>query len=98
MNKAELIARVAESTGTSKTTATQSVYAVIAAITEQLIASGEVRLPNFGTFKVEKREAKIGRNPRTGESLTIPAKQVPKFVAGTALKNAVNQPIQIVNN
>lgn len=90
MNKNDLIAAVANSTGLSKTDATKAVDGVIEAITKSLKKGGEVRLVGFGTFSVAKRAASTGRNPRTGESIKIPASKQPKFKAGKALKDAVN--------
>ena len=90
MNKDELIAKVANSVGVSKTDAAKSVDAVFSNITSSLKGGNEVRLVGFGTFIVSNRAATTGRNPRTGESIQIPAKKVPKFRAGKALKDTVN--------
>ena len=90
MNKDELIAKVANSVGVSKTDAAKSVDAVFSNITSSLKGGNEVRLVGFGTFVVANRAATTGRNPRTGESIQIPAKKVPKFKAGKALKDTVN--------
>ncbi len=90
MNKDDLIAKVANSVGVSKTDAAKSVDAVFSNITSSLKGGNEVRLVGFGTFIVSNRAATTGRNPRTGESIQIPAKKVPKFRAGKALKDTVN--------
>ena len=90
MNKDDLIAKVANSVGVSKTDAAKSVDAVFSNITSSLKGGNEVRLVGFGTFVVANRAATTGRNPRTGESIQIPAKKVPKFRAGKVLKNTVN--------
>ena len=90
MNKDDLIAKVANSVGVSKTDAAKSVDAVFSNITSSLKGGNEVRSVGFGTFIVSNRAATTGRNPRTGESIQIPAKKVPKFRAGKALKDTVN--------
>ena len=90
MNKQDLIAAVADSSGLTKGDASKAVEAVFEAITGSLKKGGEVRLVGFGTFAVSKRKASTGRNPRTGETMTIAASNQPKFKAGKALKDAVN--------
>lgn len=90
MNKNDLIAAVAGSTGLSKADATKAVDGVLDSVTGALKDGGEVRLVGFGTFSVANRAASTGRNPRTGESIKIPASKQPKFKAGKALKDAVN--------
>ncbi len=90
MNKNDLIAAVATSTELSKADATKAVDGVLEAITGSLQSGNEVRLVGFGTFSVAQRAASTGRNPRTGESIQIPASNQPKFKAGKALKDAVN--------
>ena len=90
MNKNDLIAAVADSTGLSKADATNAVDGVFDCITDSLKKGEEVRLVNFGTFVVTKRAASEGRNPRTGEKIQIPASNQPKFKAGKGLKDAVN--------
>lgn len=89
MNKTELIAAVAEKAGLSKKDADAAVSAVFDAVTAELAKGEKVQLIGFGTFEVRERAAKTGRNPRTGEKMTIPASKVPAFKAGAALKNAV---------
>ncbi len=90
MNKQDLISAVADSSGLSKADATKAVEGVFDAITGALKKGDEVRLVGFGTFSVSKRKASTGRNPRTGETMTIAASTQPKFKAGKGLKDAVN--------
>ena len=91
MNKTELIAAVAEKTDLSKKDADAAVSAVLGAITDALKAGDKIQLVGFGTFEVRNRAAKQGRNPRTGETMTVPASKVPAFKAGKALKDAVDE-------
>lgn len=79
MNKTELIAAVAEKTDLSKKDADAAVSAVLGAITDALKAGDKIQLVGFGTFEVRNRAAKQGRNPRTGETMTVPASKVPAF-------------------
>jgi DNA-binding protein HU-beta len=90
VNKVDLIAKVAEETGLSKNDATRAVDSVFDIITKALKKGDEVRLVGFGTFSVSKRAASVGRNPRTGEQIEIPASKQPKFRAGKGLKDSVN--------
>lgn len=90
MNKNDLISKVAEDAGLSKADASKAVDSVFDSITDSLKAGTEVRLVGFGTFAVAERAASEGRNPRTGEPITIAASKQPKFKAGKALKDAVN--------
>ena len=90
MNKNDLVAAVADSSDLSKADAAKAVDAVLDSITGSLKGGGEVRLVGFGTFSVANRKASTGRNPRTGESIQIPASKQPKFKAGKGLKDAVN--------
>ncbi len=90
MNKNDLLAAVAASTGLSKADAGKAVDAVFDSITSSLQSGTEVRLVGFGTFSVSRRQASTGRNPRTGETIQIPASNQPKFKAGKGLKDAVN--------
>lgn len=85
MTKEELIAKMAASAGITKVAAGTALQAV----TTSLKKGQRVSLVNFGTFTVAKRKARLGRNPRTGEALRIPAAKVPKFSAGKILKSAV---------
>ncbi len=88
MNKAELIEAVAKVVG-SKKAAAAAVDTVISSIKASLKKGKPVTLVGFGTFKVVKRKARTGRNPRTGETLKIPAKNIPVFKPGADLKAAV---------
>jgi len=90
MNKAEFIDAVASKADMSKTEATTAVDAVLDSVTAALKDGEQITLVGFGTFLVRKREARTGRNPRTGEPLQIKASNVPSFKAGKALKDAVN--------
>jgi nucleoid DNA-binding protein len=89
MNKGDLVNEVAKITGTKKE-AQAAVECVFDSITKALKKKGEVTLVGFGTFKVAKRKARTGRNPKTGEAIKIKAKSVPKFAAGKGLKDAVS--------
>ena len=90
MNKQDLVNQVADTSGLSKSDASKAVESVFDTITSALKDGGDVRLVGFGTFSVSQRTASTGRNPRTGEPMTIPASTQPKFKAGKALKDAVN--------
>ena len=89
MNKAELINSVAASADVSKKDTEAAVNAMLLTITETLKAEEKVQLVGFGSFEVKKRAARVGRNPKTKESIEIPASVVPVFKAGKALKDAV---------
>jgi len=90
MNKQELIATVADTSGLTRGDAVKAVEAVFDTIQGALKKGDEVRLVGFGTFTVSKRKASSGRNPRTGEPMTIKASSQPKFKAGKGLKDACN--------
>ena len=90
MNKQDLIGAVADSSGLSKADASKAVEGVFDAISGALKKGDEVRLVGFGTFSVSKRKASTGRNPRTGEAMTIKASSQPKFKAGKGLKDSCN--------
>ena len=90
MNKNDLINSVASAADLSKIDAGRAVDAFTGAISSALAAGNEVRLVGFGTFSVVHRKATMGRNPRTGERIQIPAARRPKFKTGKALKEAVN--------
>ena len=90
MNKTELIEHIAKSADISKATATRSLDAVIDAVKTTLKKNETVTLVGFGTFSVGTRAARTGRNPRTGNAITIKAAKVPKFKPGKGLKDAVN--------
>lgn len=90
MNKSEFVDSVAEKGNMSKTEAADAVEAVLDSIGAALKSGEQVTLVGFGTFLVRKREARQGRNPRTGETMQIAASNVPAFKAGKALKESVN--------
>ena len=89
MNKGDLVNEIAKVVGT-KREARVAVDCVFSSISKTLRKKGTVTLVGFGTFKVNERKARKGRNPQTGEEINIKAKKVPKFVPGKALKDAVN--------
>lgn len=89
MNKVELINAVANKTGLKKKEAEAAVSAVFEAITEALTSEDKVQVVGFGTFKVKAKEAREGRNPKTGEKITIAASKTPVFTAGKALKDQI---------
>ena len=89
MNKAELIAAVAEKTARSKKDSEAAVNAALDAITASLESGEKVQLVGFGSFEVKSRAARVGRNPSTNAVIEIPASKVPVFKAGKALKDAV---------
>jgi len=89
MTKGELIEKVASGARLSKADAARAIDATIGSITSTLKKGQSVTLVGFGTFKVSKRKARKGRNPRTGEVITIKAAKVPRFSAGKSLKDAV---------
>ena len=90
MNKQELIAQVSDTAGLTRSDAVKAVEAVFDSISAALKKGDEVRLVGFGTFSVSKRKASTGRNPRTGEPMSIAASSQPKFKAGKVLKDSVN--------
>jgi DNA-binding protein HU-beta len=90
MNKTELIDAIADGAQLSKTDAGRALEATIAAITQALKQGDTVSVIGFGSFTVRARAARTGRNPKTGEELSIAASKMPVFKAGKALKDAVN--------
>jgi DNA-binding protein HU-beta len=90
MNKTELIDIVATKTNSTKAAAGDIIGAAIAAITEAVAKGDNVQFIGFGTFSVQKREARTGRNPQTGKEMKIEAKNVVRFKAGAALTAAAN--------
>ena len=90
MNKTELVAAMAEKTELSKKDAEKALKAFTDVVAEELKKGEKVQLVGFGTFEVAEREAREGRNPRTGETMTIAASKSPKFKAGQALKDSLN--------
>lgn len=91
MNKTELINAVAERTDLSKKDADAAITAVFDAITDSLSRAEKVQLVGFGSFEVKTRAARTGRNPRTKETIEIPASKAPVFKAGRILKDAVDR-------
>ncbi len=89
MNKTELIAAVAEKSGMSKKDAEKALAAVVDTLTDAMVKGDKVQLVGFGSFESKCREARMGRNPKTKETIEIPATRVPVFKAGKALKDAV---------
>lgn len=91
VTKAELVKAVADRSGLSQKQAGQVLDAVLETVTEALAKGEEVRIVGFGAFAPVKRAARAGRNPRTGEEISIPARVVPAFRAGRELKAAVGR-------
>jgi DNA-binding protein HU-beta len=91
MNKSELIDSVAKASGLSKADSDRALDAIVDTITKSLKKGNSVALVGFGTFKVSKRNARMGRNPQTGASIKIAARTVPRFTAGKGLKDAVGK-------
>ena len=91
MNKAELVKALSAKAGVSQKDAEKVVAAFVETVTDTLVAGDKVQLIGFGTFETTVREAREGRNPQTGATMQFPAKTVPTFKAGAALKNAVNK-------
>ncbi len=91
MNKAELIAAAAEKAELSKKDTEAAVNAIIDVITDALKKDEKVQLVGFGSFETRKRAARVGRNPKTSQSIKIPASKVPAFKAGKALKDSVSK-------
>ena len=90
MNKTELIAAVAERAELSKKDAEKAVKAFTDVAAEELVKGEKIQLVGFGTFEVSERKEREGRNPKSGEKMTISASRTPKFKAGKALKDQVN--------
>ncbi len=90
MNQSELIAKVASISGESKKAVESVLKTAADVIASELVEGGEVTLPGLGKLTVKARAARTGHNPKTGESIQIPAKRVPDFSAAKALKDAVN--------
>jgi len=89
MTKADLIERIAKDAKASKAVAEKALNSMIEAIVKAMKKGDKVTLVGFGTFSVGKRKARMGRNPRTGQAIKIPAHKSPKFSAGKNLKEAV---------
>jgi DNA-binding protein HU-beta len=90
MNRNDLVDAVAERTGLAKSDAARAVEALLGAVTDALSKGETVTLSGFGSFVAKTRAARTGRNPRTGESIAIPASRAPAFKAGKGLKDALN--------
>lgn len=92
MNKAELVAKIAEKANLTKKDAEAALNGFVAAVEETLVSGDKVQLIGFGTFETRERKARTGRNPRKpGETIEIPASKAPVFKPGKALKDAVNK-------
>lgn len=90
MNKADLVNAIAKETSLSKAKSNEVVNAIVESISGTLKSGGKVTLVGFGTFTTSKRNARKGRNPKTGAVINIPAKTVAKFRAGSELSKSVN--------
>ena len=91
MNKLELVAAMVDMAGLSKKDAEKALKAFTDVVAEELKKGEKVQLVGFGTFEVSERAAREGRNPQTGETMTIAASKAPKFKAGKALKDMINE-------
>ena len=91
MNKTELVAAIADAAELSKKDSEKALKAFVDVVTEELKKEHKIQLVGFGTFEVSERAAREGRNPRTGETMEIAASKAPKFKAGKALKDMVNE-------
>ena len=90
MNKADLVERLAEESGTTKTFSGEVVEHLVSAIRDALSSGDKVTISDFGTFSVSTRKRFIGRNPKTGEAMEVPERKIPVFRAGRGLKAALN--------
>lgn len=90
MNRTELISAMSENANMTKVDTEKALKAFIDTVTEELKNGGKVQLVGFGTFEIVGRAERQGRNPKTGETITIPASKSPKFKAGRSLKDIVN--------
>ena len=91
MNKTELVAAMAKDTNLSKKDVEAVLKSFIDVVTDELKKGEKIQLVGFGTFEISKRAAREGRNPQTGKTMKIDACKAPKFKAGKALKDAVNE-------
>lgn len=91
MNKSQLIEAVAKEADIKKKDAEVAVNAVISSIENALVNGDKVQLVGFGTFEVKERGERVGRNPQTGATITIPASKYPSFTAGKAIKESLNK-------
>lgn len=91
MTKTDLVAKIANDAGLTKKQAEAALNSFISTVTDELKAGNKVALIGFGTFETTVRAARTGKNPITGEKISIPSSVAPKFKAGKALKDAVNK-------
>ncbi len=91
MQKSNIVEKIAEEAGISKAAADRALKSLLDSVTQALKKGDRVSLVGFGTFSVSKRAARTGRNPQTGEQISIKASKTPKFSAGKSLKDAVNK-------
>jgi len=89
MNKQDLVRKIAQDTGVSKSSVAATIDALLASITRALKKGDAITFVGFGTFKTSQRKARVARNPRTGDAIKIPKRRVVRFTAGKALKSAV---------
>lgn len=89
MTKADLVDKIAEKSGLTKVASEKALNAFLEAVKDMLLEEGKLNLTGFGTFAVESRMARKGRNPRTGDTITIPATKVVKFRPGRKLKDMI---------
>jgi DNA-binding protein HU-beta len=89
MNKTDLINNIADKSGLTKKDVESVLNGFLGAVTDALANGDKVQLIGFGTFETRSRSGRVGRNPQTGKSITIPASKVPAFKAGNKLKDAV---------
>jgi DNA-binding protein HU-beta len=90
MTKADLVAKIANKAGMTKASAENALNSFIGSVEEILASNGKLTLTGFGTFEVQERKARTGRNPRTGAEIKIPASKVVKFRPGKLLKDSIN--------
>ncbi len=91
LNKSQFIGAVAKHAGMSRTVAEAAVNAFMGTVTEQLAQNNSISIAGFGTFSPKERKARTGRNPRTGEEISIAAAKVPNFKPGKTLKDTINK-------
>jgi DNA-binding protein HU-beta len=89
MNKQDLVTKIAQDMGVSKSSAAATIDALLAGITRALKQGDAITFVGFGSFKTSRRKARVARNPRTGDAINIPKRRVVRFTAGKALKSAV---------
>ena len=95
MNKTELVATIAEKAEISKKDAERALNAFTDTVSDALREGDKIQLVGFGTFEVSERAERTGRNPQSGETMVIPASKIPKFKAGKALKDVINQKLNL---